>query len=95
MSPIFPISALQKRQREVKEAARDDVVRITENGSGAYVFCSEAAFKRALAEAAEEAAYEARMEAVILRGKADIAAGRFVEGTDAARAEVERRLNRG
>ena len=95
LSPIFPISALQKRQREVKEAARDDVVRITENGSGAYVFCSEAAFKRALAEAAEEAAYEARMEAVILRGKADIAAGRFIEGTDAARAEVERRLNRG
>ena len=95
MSPIFPISALQKRQREVKEAAKDDVVRITENGSGAYVFCTEEAFKLALVEAAEEAAYEARMEAAILRGKADIAAGRFVVGTDAARAEVERRLNHG
>ena len=95
MNPIFPISALQKKQREVKEAAKDDVVRITENGSGAYIFCTEETFKRALAEAAEDAAYEARMEAAILRGRADIAAGRFVEGTDAARAEVERRLNRG
>lgn len=95
MNPIFPISALQKKQREVKEAARSGVVRITENGVGAYVFCTEEAFTRALSEAAEEAAYEARMEAVILRGRADIAAGRFVEGTDAARAEVERRLNRG
>lgn len=95
MSPIFPISALQKRQREVKDAAKNDVVRITENGMGAYVFCTEEAFRRALAEAAEEAAYEARMEAVILRGRADIAAGRLIEGTDAARAEVERRLNRG
>ena len=95
LSPIFPISALQKRQREVKEAAKDDVVRITENGSGAYVFCTEVVFKRALAEAAEEAAYEARMEAAILRGRADIAAGRFVEGTGSARAEVERRLTHG
>ncbi len=56
MNPIFPISALQKKQREVKEAAKDDVVRITENGSGAYIFCTEETFKRALAEAAEDAA---------------------------------------
>ena len=55
MSPIFPISALQKRQREVKEAAKDDVVRITENGMGAYVFCTEETFKRVIAETAEEA----------------------------------------
>lgn len=94
MNPIFPISALQKRQREVKEAADNDIVRITENGVGAYVFCSEAAFKRALEDAAEEAAYEARVELAILRGRADIAAGHFVEGIDVARAEVERRLSR-
>ena len=95
MNPIFPISALQKRQREVKEAAKSNVVRITENGTGAYVFCTEGAFKRALEEAAEDAAYEARLEAAILRGRADIAAGRYVEGADAARAEIERRLHRG
>ena len=88
-------SALQKKQREVKEAAQTDVVRITENGIGAYVFCSESVFKQALAEAAEEAAYEARMEAAILRGRADIAAGRYIEGTDAVRAEIEKRLRRG
>lgn len=95
MSPIFPISALQKKQREVKEAAKDDVVRITENGVGAYVFCSEGVFERALSRAAEDAAYEARVDATIQRGREDIAAGRFVEGTAAARAEVERRLGRG
>lgn len=95
MSPIFPVSALQKNQREVKRAAADSVVRITENGSGAYVFCTESMFSRALAEAREEGAYEARMSAAIERGRVDIAAGRIIEGTDAARAEVRRRLARG
>ena len=95
MTPIFPISALQKRQREVKEAAKNDVVRITENGMGAYVFCTEETFRRVIEDAAENAAYEARMEAIILRGREDIAAGRYIEGTDAARAEIERRLGRG
>ena len=95
MSPIFPISALQKRQRDVKEAAKNDVVRITENGVGAYVFCTEETFRRVVEEAAENAAYEARMEAAILRGRADIAAGRCVEGTDAVRSEIERRLHLG
>lgn len=95
MAPIFPVSALQKRQREVKEAAADNIVRITENGLGAYVFCTEKMFARALEEAREEAAYEARLEAVIARGRADISAGRCIEGTDAARAEVERRFARG
>lgn len=95
MSPIFPISALQKRQREVKQAADNDIVRITENGSGAYIFCSESTFKRLLAEATEEAAYAARMEAAIVRGRADVDAGRTFEGTEGARAEIERRLHRG
>ncbi len=95
LSPIFPISALQKRQREVKDAAQNDIVRITENGMGAYVFCTEANFERALREAADSAAYEARMEATILRGRADIAAGHAVEGTDAVRNEIKRRLQNG
>ena len=95
MAPIFPVSALQKRQREVKKAAEDSIVRITENGTGAYVFCTEEMFGRALDEAREDAAYEARLDAAIARGQADIAAGRFVEGTAAARAEVERQLARG
>ena len=93
LEPIYPISALQKRQGEVKAAAQSNIVRITENGIGAYVFCSEKLFREKLAEAAEAAAYEARMAAAIERGRADIAAGRCYAGSDAAIAEIERRVN--
>lgn len=92
MEAIFPISALQKKQSVVKQAARDGIVRITENGVGAYVFCAEDVFKRALEEAAEDAAYEARMAAVIERGRADVAAGRVVRGREAFEDEVARRM---
>lgn len=95
MQPIFPISALQKRQGEVKAAAQADIVRITENGAGAYVFCSEALFEQAIREAAENAAYEARMASVIERGRADIAEGRLYRGTEAVRREIERRRAHG
>ena len=95
MNPIFPVSALQKNQREVKNAAANNVVRITENGVGAYVFCTEKMFAKALEEAREEGAYEARMHAVIERGRADVIAGRVYRGTEAARGELERRLENG
>ena len=91
MEATFPISALQERQSEVKDAARKGLVRITENGSGAWVFCSEELPDGLLRGAAEEAAYEARMEALVARGVADVEAGRVYEGADAACAEVERR----
>ena len=93
LEPIYPISALQKKQGEIKSAAQESIVRITENGVGAYVFCSERLFREKLAEAAEAAAYEARMAAAIERGRADIAAGRSYIGMETALAEIERRLN--
>ena len=37
------------------------------------------------------AAYEERMRAVLERGRIDYATGRFIEGTDSALAEIERR----
>ena len=61
MDPIYPVSALQKRQGDVKRAAQDHIVRITENGTGAYVFCSETMFEQRMAEVAEQAAYEERL----------------------------------
>lgn len=91
MEAIFPVSALQKRQGEVKRAAREGLVHITENGSGAWVFCSEEVLDGLLRRTAEEAAYEARMDALVGRGLADLEAGRTVEGADAAFAEVRRR----
>ena len=90
LEPIYPITALQKNTAEVKEAARRDVIRITENGVGAYVFASEEVFERSVREAADRAVEEALLSGAIERGRADIAAGKFLVG-DAAWDEVERR----
>ncbi len=89
MEAIYPVTALQKQQGEVRAAARSGLVRITENGRGAYVFCSEDVFEELLARARADAADEARMKAVCERARADIGAGRVYETTQAARAAVE------
>lgn len=89
MEAIYPFSDLKTKQREVKDAALKDVVRVTENGKGAFVFCSEEVFERKLQAAAEEAAYAERVAASIRRGKTEIAEGKFVEGRDAALAVIE------
>ncbi len=83
LDPIYPITALQKKTAEVKEAARHDVIRITENGVGAYVFTSEEVYERRIREAAEQAVEEALLAHAIERGRADIEAGRFLVGNDA------------
>ncbi len=92
MEAIYPVTALQKQQGEVRKAAREGLVRITENGKGAYVFCSEDVFERLLDQAAEDAAAEARMHFIVNRGRSDIAAGRVYEGTEAAMRAVERKV---
>ncbi len=89
MTPIYSSAALKTRQREVKDAALKNVVHITENGNGAFVFCSEEIFESQLKQAAEQAAYEERMKAAIERGRDDYAAGRVIEGTDAAFAKAD------
>ncbi len=91
MTAIYSSAALKTKQREIKDAALNEVVHITENGNGAFVFCSEALFEEKLRETAEQAAYEERMRAIIERGRADYASGRFVEGTDAALVAIEQR----
>jgi PHD/YefM family antitoxin component YafN of YafNO toxin-antitoxin module len=89
MEAIYPVTALQKQQGEVREAARSGLVRITENGRGAYVFCSEDVFEELLARERADAADEARMRAVCERAYADIEAGRVYETALDARAAVE------
>jgi len=84
MEPIFPITALQKNPAEVKAAAEKDLVRITEDGLGAFVFASEEVYERKIREAVEEARYLARISAAIGRGIADIEAGRFTTSVDEA-----------
>ena len=92
MEAIYPVTALQKQQGEVKKAAREGLVRITENGKGAYVFCSEDVFESNLDQAAEDAAAEARMHLIVNRGRSDIAAGRTYKDTEAAMRAVEQKV---
>lgn len=93
MTHIYSSSALKTRQREVKDAAMHDVVHITENGNGAFVFCSEDVFDEQLRQAAENAAYEERMAAAIRVGRSDIADGRAYKGTNAAFQAIDRLRN--
>ena len=88
-TPIFSFSALKSNQREVKNRGREEVVHITENGNAAFVFCSEEVFEREKAQAAQDALCEMQIAQLIERGRADVAAGRYVEGLDAARARME------
>ena len=92
MDAIYSATMLRDKPREVKEAARHNLVRITENGNGAFVFCSEEIYRERLEEAAEKAAYEARVYMAIERGRSDVASGRIFNGSlDELFAEAERR----
>lgn len=94
MEPIYSSSALRDRQREVKDAARKGVVRITENGNGAFVFCSEEVYEKQLRQAVEEALYAERMAQVIRDGQKDAAAGRTYSVDDGFAAIEARRAKR-
>ncbi|HAM16495.1 MAG TPA: hypothetical protein DCP91_11705 [Eggerthellaceae bacterium] len=76
------MTALQRNISDVKEAARNEVVRITEQGGSAFVFGSEEAFEKRIAAEREDAAYEARLLEAVGRGVADIGAGRYAESVD-------------
>lgn len=91
MDVIYSSTALRDRQREVKEAAQDHLVRITENGQGAYVFCSEEVFEREVDDAVERALYAQRVVDAVAAGREAIAAGDCVVGLEAAREEAARR----
>ncbi len=92
MDAIYSATMLRDKPREVKEAARHNLVRITENGNGAFVFCSEEIYRERLEEAAEKAAYEARVSMAIERGRSDVAAGRVFGGSlDELFVEAKRR----
>lgn len=94
-APIYSFAALKSKQREVKDWGSKEVVHITENGNAAYVFCSEEVFAREKARAIEDALYEPEVVSLVERGEADRSEGRVYHGIDAAKAEVERRLQRG
>ncbi|MCH3967136.1 MAG: hypothetical protein PHR15_02000 [Atopobiaceae bacterium] len=76
MEAIFPVSALSKDSAAVREEARKGLVRITENGHGAYVLCSEEVLDEYVQRKAEQLAFEERVNEGIARGLADVEAGR-------------------
>lgn len=91
---VYPISALQKNQREVREAAKSKLLRITENGASAYVFCSEKVLEQTIERAVAEALYERECLEAYERGESDIREGRYVEGVDALKSAVSARRAR-
>ncbi len=88
MEYIYSSTALQMKQREIKEKAREQVVHITENGNGAFVFCSEEVFDNALKQAAADAAYEVRANVAIEQGLRDVEEGRSYSGLEELKAAV-------
>jgi hypothetical protein len=93
---IYSSTALASRQREVKDAARSGVVHITENGNGAFIFCSEDVFAAELERVRESARYEAELGYVLRRAVGDVAAGRYETDLDKFRRSVTaQRASRG
>ena len=65
---VYPVSALRRNSREVRDAAKEKLLRITENGASAYIFCSEEVLERTINQAVEEALYERGCLEAIERG---------------------------
>lgn len=58
MVPIYPSTALKNQQREIKKHANSEVVHITENGRGKYVFMSQDVLNGLLEHEREQAVAE-------------------------------------
>lgn len=93
MDAIYSMTTLQRNPTKVKAAARDELVRITEQGRGAFVFCSDEVFERRIEQEREDAAYEARVMDSVRRGMADIEEGRFTTSVDDAFARAAQLRN--
>ena len=91
MPPIYPSTALKNQQREIKQLADTQIVYITENGRGKYVFMSENVFQKQIDSAVENALYEARMAEALRESQEDFAQGRFYSSRADLLATVERK----
>lgn len=78
---IYPITALQRKPNEIKEAASKGIVHVTEQGSKAFVFCSEDVFENyldnAIEEAVSKALYEQAFSNLVEEGLNDYESGNF------------------
>ena len=76
MEPIFPISALQKDTATVRSEAERDIVRLTVDGRGKYIFATEDVLEAYVQSRIEDALFEQRAIEALDRAMADIEAGR-------------------
>lgn len=91
MPAIYPSTALKNEQRAIKAIADREVVYITENGRGKYLFMSQEVYDREVAKAVEEALYEARMADALRASRADFEAGRYYASREDLKAAVEQK----
>ena len=77
MAAIYPSTALKNQQREIKAIADNEIVHITENGWGKYVFMSEDVFNSTVNQAVEDALYEKRLADALRDSRRDFEEGRF------------------
>ena len=77
MTPIFPSTALKNQQREIKKLADTQLVYITENGRGKYVFTSQEVLDQIVADAVEDALYEQRLSDALAESRDDFENGRY------------------
>ena len=76
MPAIYPSTALKNEQRAIKAIADKEIVYITENGRGKYLFMSQEVHDREIEDAVEGALYEFRMAEALRASRDDYAAGR-------------------
>ena len=96
MPPIYPSTALKSHQREIKEQADVQLVYITENGRGKYVFVSEEVFEKTVHDAVEQALYEERMARALGESRKDYSEGHvYASREELMEGVAQRRAARG
>ncbi|MBQ9058808.1 MAG: hypothetical protein IJ125_06460 [Atopobiaceae bacterium] len=91
MPAIYPSTALKNEQRAIKAIADKEIVYITENGRGKYLFMSQEVHDREISQAVEEALYEARMAEALQESRSDYDAGRYYTSRENLKSAVERK----
>ena len=91
MPAIYTSTALKNQQREIKAIADNEIVHITENGWGKYVFMSEDVLRRTVEQAVEDALYEKRLADALAESRADFEEGRCYGSRSEMMAAVARK----
>ena len=91
MPAIYPSTALKNQQREIKAMADNEIVHITENGWGKYVFMSEDVLRRTVEQAVEDALYEKRLADALAESRADFEEDRCYAPRDEMMAAVAKK----